>query len=565
MPGALLIRSTAVDVGQRPIVPCEGVSASPDLRLSGGIDIHTAVAGVAHSIRVRIENAGSAELTDIFVQVWLCDLDGGPPPSRILDPPGAMTAFFGGPLGPRESRLIQMESRWTPDVALAAWAEDRLCIAANVFATRPAEGAQLTGEGTIGPCLDAHHAIALVAVRRPATKSPAVAIWTGPKGVQAASYHRLGSFAATQPLAASAPFELPAVAVNVQGDAVAAWAGADGLSIHIASRAAGQPFGAAQVIARELGGRGPAVVLDRAGAAVVAWTERRLNSVFLVSASRAPGGVFGTLTSVHVGHLGFAPQLAFTPQGTCIVIWMGPHAGGPGWSLHAAVHRPDGGLQDDRAISSPFAETPRLVVDRGGNASAIWAARQIDIPTGDVTPFRVQSARRRAADGVFGPFQDVDPAAPILGGGTPDIAVDGQGNAVAVWSVIQGGSDRIQSAFCPAGAAFGAVRTLALDARARNPRIALGEDGRGLAIWEQAGRIAVTRCRPGGVFDPARLLGDGHMPQIALDTAGDGITVWARTDGTVVASFCSSDGSFAALEPLSTPGQDVASLRIAMP
>lgn len=63
-------------------------------------------------------------------------------------------------------------------------------------------------------------------------------------------------------------------------------------------------------------------------------------------------------------------------------------------------------------------------------------------------------------------------------------------------------------------------------------RVALDRNGRGLAIWENAGRLWSMEQGVGSARALVRLpVADGRDPRIALDSQGRGATVWTSTDG----------------------------------
>ena len=104
------------------------------------------------------------------------------------------------------------------------------------------------------------------------------------------------------------------------------------------------------------------------------------------------------------------------------------------------------------------------------------------------------------------------------------------------------------------------------------PDVALNPDGRAVAVWYRirAHRVRAMRAatrRPGHGFGPPKTIGQADqtsgnnppsVPDVALDRRGDATAVWLRKDGQgnlrVVASFQPVGGEFGPVEALSQAG-----------
>ena len=101
-----------------------------------------------------------------------------------------------------------------------------------------------------------------------------------------------------------------------------------------------------------------------------------------------------------------------------------------------------GGLHQQQAPDAgQTANDPQVAVDGRGNAIAVWSRSN---GTNDI----VQAAAR-AAGGSFGAPQDVSAAGQDAH--VPQVAVDGRGNAIAVWSRSNGTNYIVQTAVRAAG------------------------------------------------------------------------------------------------------------------
>jgi hypothetical protein len=168
--GKLLVRRDGVDVGSRPIEPCTNFWSSPDLFLQGGPSNTQAQAGVAHTIKVRVKNINANPVEDVNVEAWVCDYTAGPLPTGQVSPPGRVTGFRPGPLGPGASAVIDCAPTWTPTTAQVSINNGHLCLAGNAWAELPQpDGNELPAGGVLKVCCDTHNAqtnINLIAARR---------------------------------------------------------------------------------------------------------------------------------------------------------------------------------------------------------------------------------------------------------------------------------------------------------------------------------------------------------------------------------------------------------------
>ncbi len=125
-------------------------------------------------------------------------------------------------------------------------------------------------------------------------------------------------------------------------------------------------------------------------------------------------------------------------------------------------------------------------------------------------------------------------------GRRPQIALDGQGNAIALWQDLPSGN--IWSNRYALGSGWG---TAALvddsDGPADSAQIAMNPRGNAIAVWHQfdgtRDAIRARRYVPGSGWAAVEPIGDdgahdAHLPQIAIDSAGNAIAVWQQSDGT---------------------------------
>ena len=150
---------------------------------------------------------------------------------------------------------------------------------------------------------------------------------------------------------------------------------------------------------------------------------------------------------------------------------------------------------------------PQVAVDASGNSLTVWTRS-------DGSNLRVQ-ARVRAATGVLGSTASISQAG--RDAFEPQVAFDPSGNALAVWTQLDGGNARVHAAFRPAGGSFGGDQTIS-----------------------PAGR-------------------DANQPQVSIDSTGKAVAVWYHFDGTtdrVLAAVRPANGSFGGAQAISPLGQE---------
>ena len=394
----------------------------------------------------------------------------------------------------------------------------------------------------------------------------AIAVWQRSDGtntiVQAAARAAGGSFGAPQDLStAGQTAHDPQVAVDGQGNAIAVWSASNGTNfiVQAAVRAAGGSFGAPQdVSAAGQDAVFPQVAVDGRGNAIAVWsrfdgTNFIMQAAARVAASRRRrryvtpkrGGTFGAPQDLSAaGQDAFNPQVAFDGQGNAIAVWHRFDAGTNTivQAARAAASRrrrrystPERGgtfgAPQDLSAAGQSASFSEVAVDGRGNAIAVW--RRFD-----GTNFIVQAAVR-AAGGTFGAAQDLSAAGQKAG--FPEVAVDGQGNAIAVWQRFDGTNFIMQAAVRAAGGSFGAPQDLsAAGQTAHDPQVAVDGRGNAIAVWSRSNGtnfiVQAAARAAGGSFgapqDVSTAGQDAHVPQVAVDGRGNAIAVWSRSNGT---------------------------------
>jgi hypothetical protein len=280
----------------------------------------------------------------------------------------------------------------------------------------------------------------------------------------------------------------------------------------------------------------PQVAVDASGNAVAVWMG--YNGITpIVQAAIRPGasGLWSAPQQLSApGQPAENPQVAVDPAGNAIAVWQ--RSNGANWIIQAAA-RPAGGAwqaPQDVSVAGGDAWFAKVAVDADGNAVAVWQR-----PYG---PYHfIQAAVRPAASGVWQTPQDLSAGGQSSWGA--DVAIDPPGNAVAVWQSLIGTNTIVQAAVRPeaSGAWQEAQDLSAAGQDAGRPQVSVDPPGNAIAVWDRwngATWIVQAAVRPAasGVWATPENLSDSceyaQYAQIALDGAGDAVAVWQRWNGT---------------------------------
>jgi RNA polymerase sigma factor (sigma-70 family) len=356
--------------------------------------------------------------------------------------------------------------------------------------------------------------------------------------VQVAYRSAGGSFGSAQTLSTPGyPAMAPKIAVNGQGDAVALWqqwnSGSNGVT-YAAYRPAGGAFGAAQMLSDPAhSASGARVAIDEQGNVFAAWTADDGVNYRAYVAYRPAGGSFGAAQAVSApGNHAQNPVVAVDDQGDALVAWQ--RSDGSNERTQAA-YRPAGGsfgAPETLSAAGADAPNPEVQMNADGNAIVVWGR-------GDYTNRLVQTAYRPAG-GSFGTVETIsDPGENVYNW---HAAIDGRGNSVAVWERLVSSHESVQTAYRPAGAAFGAADTISeAGTEATDPQVAIDDQGNAVAVWSRAvsptDLTVQSAFRPaGGSFDSPQIISGAGLvimnPQVAINDRGDTLAAWRGYDGT---------------------------------
>ncbi len=341
------------------------------------------------------------------------------------------------------------------------------------------------------------------------------------------------------------PAGVPQIAVDGNGNALAAWVQYDGTRTNIwANRfSAGSGWGTAQLIETDNKGSAysPQIAFDGSGNAIAVWQQSdgtRAN----IWANRytAATGAWGTAALIETDDTGgaYGPQIAFDGSGNAIAVWY--QSDGTRDNILANRYSAATGAWGTAALietDNAYASSPQIAFDDSGNAIAVW--QQFDGARDSMW-----ANRYTAATDAWGTAAliETDNAGSAF---NPQLALDGSGNAIAVWRQSDGTRDNIwANRYTAATGAWGTAALIESDdaGGALFPQIAVDGSGNAIAVWVQddGTRQNILANRYSAATDAwgtATLIetdnaGGAGNPQIAFDGSGNAIAVWYQSDGT---------------------------------
>jgi hypothetical protein len=341
--------------------------------------------------------------------------------------------------------------------------------------------------------------------------------------------------------------DAPAFAMNASGNGMAVWQQSDGVTasnIWSSRYDAASGWGPATLVESDnsaLSTR-PEVAIDRDGNAVAVWLDSdAVLSISRVWANRCtPASGWGTPTIISTDGGGDAsfPRVAMDGGGNAMVVWSqsdgttnrvraNRYVRGFGWGLAWFVNS---GLAFD-------AQVPRVAMDVAGNTMVVWVqsdgtrlnawANRYAAGWGWGTPACIQAAGTVATEDVK----------------FPRIAMNGAGDATAVWNQGDGSTFHVWASRYSAGSGSWGSATLLSPADAGEDgyaRVSMDDAGNAMAVWRQAGVVysvyASRFLATGPSWENSVLLetddsGDAGSPEVAMDGAGNATAVWAQFDG----------------------------------
>ena len=277
-------------------------------------------------------------------------------------------------------------------------------------------------------------------------------------------------------------------------------------------------------------GEEPDVAMDPAGNAVAVWNQLE----GLWSNRYTPAGGWGTVE--RIGRLGDSlpgATVAMDANGNAVGIgievfiltnvWANRYTPGDGWGRRT--------LLDDNSGNALGAQ---VSVNADGSAVSVWS--QSDGSRDNIWANRSSPAGEWGAPQLIETDNEGDAS-------EPQVAMDPDGNTVAVWSQFDGMRDNIWANRSSPASGWGTARRIEANnaGGASGPQVATDPDGNAIAVWSQSdgtrANIWANRYSPGDEWSTAEPIetndtGDALGPQLGMDDNGNAVAVWSQSDGT---------------------------------
>lgn len=276
------------------------------------------------------------------------------------------------------------------------------------------------------------------------------------------------------------------------------------------------------------------VAVDGQGDAVAAWIQPRGGAEIVEAATRPLGAAWSSPVPVSQGDEdAVALKVVVDPRGDAAAIWVGLGAGSE-QVVRVASRSADGDWTEPVALSEVdgYAHEPDVAIDSDGTVTAVWSE-------GDVNDYGIVHVASRSAAG--------DWSSPVeLSGGQasePRVAVDPEGDVTAVWTLLDAdrGDGIIQSKSRPAGGDWGseALDVSGDDGLAEHPRLAIDAQGEATAVWQRRDTPAAsgyhqfvqTARRGDGVWSVPITIskedGLAGSPEVTVDPDGNATAIWS--------------------------------------
>lgn len=329
----------------------------------------------------------------------------------------------------------------------------------------------------------------------------------------------------------------PQITVDDSGNALAVWQQSDTGSTNIwANHFNGTSWLGAEVIQLDAGfASTPQIVFDNIGNALAVW-EQFDGSVVNIWANYFDGTSWGAAEKIETNDAGdaSAPQIAFDNRRRARAVWTQNNGSvvniwtnrfdGTNWDSAVRIETDDAGDASDPQIAFDGNDNALIVWVKGdGMRDNLWAAR-----INNSGSFGV--AKLLETENLGNAFQ-------------PQIAFDNNGNALAVWGQ-NGGLTATLSIWANRfdGTSWGTAEKIETDdvEGGIRPQIVIDNNGNALAVWQHFGdayyeiwanRFDGTSWGNATVMQINNIAGS-YSPQVAVDSNGNGLAVWKQSDGS---------------------------------
>ncbi|GGX54574.1 hypothetical protein GCM10007392_22480 [Saccharospirillum salsuginis] len=332
--------------------------------------------------------------------------------------------------------------------------------------------------------------------------------------------------------------ETPQVVFDSNGDARAVWTQLSTYTnLWVNRYQPGTGWGTAGFIEYNDGNAtDPQIAADSAGNLMIVWEQDEPppttpNPTNIWAIYYLSGSGWGTAEKIETdGGSAQVPKIAFDSDGNAIAVWS-QYNGSTEFDIRANIYASGGTWGTPEDIESTDAGNsfnPQIVIDSSDVATVVWSSN-------DGTRDNIWATSYTAASG-WGADEllETDNAGSAF---NPQIAVDSADNLIAVWRQHDGTGYNIWANTATPDDGWGTAELVeTTDSSASTPQVAFDGDGNAIAVWTTFSIWANT-WSPGDGWSTEGLIetdetGSATVPQVGFDHVGNAIAVWAQDDGT---------------------------------
>ncbi len=320
------------------------------------------------------------------------------------------------------------------------------------------------------------------------------------------------------------------VSLSANDYAAASWSDGGG-GYWIVLRSPAGVWQAPVVISRTGAASNLVVKLDAQGNGVAVWSRVTSTASVVETVSWTAAGVFGNVTQLSSSSQGaFGPDLAVNDAGTAVIVWKAAAPLNPNSPAQiASATRPAGGSWGAVQVVSPVLSqvwSPDVALDGSGNATVVWQ----DSTVGSLY------AATLPVGGAWGSSNRIEPSN-WYAIGKNSVAADTAGNVTASWVVEDStGAMFIHTATRPAGGAWGTPTNLGMclsngGLLCSTPPVAAARDGSITVVgWTTAvgwGNVPNVAVRLGsGQWVPMQISGSPQITNMVATNNARASAVW---------------------------------------
>jgi hypothetical protein len=333
----------------------------------------------------------------------------------------------------------------------------------------------------------------------------------------------------------------PQLAIDGNNNVISVWTRFDGTNLRIQSSASADS-GSTWSAPVNLSAAGqdanlPQLAIDGNNNVIAVWQRSDGTKTIIQSSTSADSGSSWSapVNLSAAGQNAALPQLAIDGNNNVIAVWQ--RSDGTNTIIQSSTSADSGSTWSapaDISDAGGNAVNPQLAIDGNNNVIAVW--RRFD-----GTNTRIQSSTSADSGSTWSTPLDLSDAGQDAD--QPQLAIDGNNNVIAVWQRSDGTNTIIQSSTsADSGSSWSTRLDLSAAGQdAATPQLAIDGNNNVIAVWQRSDGTntiiqSSTSADPASTWstpiDLSAAGGAAINPQLAIDGNNNVIAVWTRFDGT---------------------------------